>query len=371
MRKLQVAIVAPSLDILGGQAVQADRLLRAWRGDAGIEARLVPINPTAGALGRLGNVRYVRALVSELAYLPLLVRELAHADVVHVFSRAYFWFLLAPLPAIVMGRAFGCPVVLHYHNGEAPDHLKRSPVARAALARVNRIVVPSRYLADVLGECALTTSIVPNVIDLERFSFRVRDPLRPRLLSTRNLHRLYNVECTLRAFQIVQRHRPDASLTVLGSGSRERALRLMAEALRLTNVRFLGRVPHDAMPGYYADHDLYIQSPDVDNVPNSVVEAFASGLPVVSTDAGGIPRMLTNLEHGLLAPVNDHEGLARHVLRLLDEPETAQRIVRAARRASEAYTWPRVRPEWLHLYRSLVAASANRALCRPSPRLGK
>jgi len=371
MSKLRVAIVAPSLDILGGEAVQADRLLRAWRGDPEFDARLVPINPTAGRLlGRLGHVRYVRALASELAYLPLLVRELSHADVVHVFSRAYFWFLLAPLPAIAMGRAFGRPVVLHYHNGEAPDHLKRSPVARAALARVNRIVVPSRYLADVLGQRGLTSSIIPNVIDLERFSFRVRDPLRPRLLSTRNLHALYNVECTLRAFQLVQRCRPDASLTLLGSGSRERSLRLMAEALRLSNVRFLGRVPHDAMPGYYADHDLYIQSPDVDNMPNSVIEAFASGLPVVSTDAGGIPTMFTDGEQGLLAPVNDHEALAWRVLRLLDEPETARRIACAARRASEAYTWPRVRGEWLHMYRSLVATSANRALCRPSHEVG-
>ena len=371
MNKLRVAIVAPSLDILGGEAVQADRLLRAWRGDPDIDARLVPINPSAGRLlGRLGKARYVRTLVAELAYLPLLASALARADVVHVFSRAYCWFLLAPLPAIVMGRAFGRPVVLHYHNGEASDHLRRSAVARAALGRVNRVVVPSRYLADVLGQFALTTSMVSNVIDLERFSFRVRDPLRPRLLSTRNLHALYNVECTLRAFQVVQQHRSDASLTVLGGGPREQSLRSMAETLRLTNVRFLGRVPHDAMPGYYADHDLYIQSPNVDNVPNSVIEAFASGLPVVSTDAGGIPTVLTDGEHGLLAPVNDHCALARCILRLLDEPEMARRMARAARRASEAYTWPRVRGDWLHLYRSLAATSADRALCRPRHEVG-
>jgi glycosyltransferase involved in cell wall biosynthesis len=311
----------------------------------------------------------VRALISELTYLPLLVREVADADVVHVFSRAYFWFLLAPLPAIAIGHILARPVVLHYHNGEASDHLRRSRVARAALARVNRIVVPSRYLAAVLAQYSLPTSIVSNVIDLERFSFRVRDPLRPRLLSTRNLHALYNVECTLRAFQIVQRRRPEASLTVLGGGSRERSLRVMAQALGLTNIRFVGRVPHDLMPRYYADHDLYIQTPNIDNMPNSVIEAFASGLAVVSTDAGGIPTMMTHGEHGLLAPVNDHEALARHVLRLLDEPETARRIVLAARRASETYAWSRIRGEWLPLYRNLAATAASRALW-PSHEVG-
>src|SRR4051812_44674576 len=100
VRRLNIAIVAPSMGILGGQAVQAARLLRSWRDDPDINAWLVPINPAPpGPLGALTRVKYLRTLVTQLLYWPLLIKELRKADVVHVFSASYFSFLLAPLPA--------------------------------------------------------------------------------------------------------------------------------------------------------------------------------------------------------------------------------------------------------------------------------
>ena len=104
--RIKVAFVAPSLRILGGQAVQADRLLSAWRDDADIDAWLVPVNPLPpGPLRFAQHVKYLRTVVNELTYVPLLVREIARADVVHVFSASYSSFLLAPLPAMLIARA--------------------------------------------------------------------------------------------------------------------------------------------------------------------------------------------------------------------------------------------------------------------------
>ena len=74
----------------------------------------------------------VRTVVTECTYGPLLLKDLARADLVHVFSASYFSFLLAPLPAILVARALGKPVVLNYRSGEAPDHLRRSAIARAS-----------------------------------------------------------------------------------------------------------------------------------------------------------------------------------------------------------------------------------------------
>jgi L-malate glycosyltransferase len=376
MPKLRVAIVAPSLRILGGQAVQADRLLREWKDDPDVDARLVPHNPLPPRPLRFAiRVKYLRTLVTELTYVPLLVRETARADVVHVFSASYSSFLLAPLPAIVVALALGRPVVLHYHSGEAPDHLARSAVARAALARTSRNIVPSQFLADVFASFGLHAGIVPNLIDLARFQFRERKPLRPRLLSTRNLEPLYNVACTLRAFRIVQERRPDAILTVVGGGREDARLRGLARDLHLNNVTFAGRVSPGDIAEYYAAHDIYVQSPDIDNMPVSVLEAYASGLPVVSTDVGGIPAILTNGRHGLLAPGNDHEGLAAHILRLLDDPATATRLAGNAFDSCQSSTWGALRHLWLDVYRDVVrdqprAASAFRPTCPPFERLG-
>jgi glycosyltransferase involved in cell wall biosynthesis len=359
MRKLHIAVVAPSLRILGGQAIQADRLLCAWRGDPDVSAWLVPHNPLPprvlrGAL----RVKYLRTIVTELTYLPLLMRKLADADVVHVFSASYSSFLLAPLPAAIVAWALGRPVVLNYHSGEAPDHLAGSRVARVALARMNRIVVPSPFLAEVFAQFGLASTVVPNLVDSDRFTFIERTRLRPRLISTRNLSYPYNVACTLRAFRHVQDRRPDATLTLVGAGPDEPALRALAAQLGLTSVRFAGRMDPEAIAAAYAEHDIYIQSPDIDNMPLSVLEAFASGLPVVSTDAGGVPTMLTHGEHGLLAARNDHERLAAHVLQLLDDPGLARRLTRAAYSSCQSYTWPMVREQWLRVYRSVLAGHA-------------
>jgi len=363
MRKLRVAIVAPSLRILGGQAVQAHRLVEAWRNDPEVEAWLVPINPLPpGPFSRAVAVKYLRTLTTEATYLALLVRELRRADVVHVFSASYTSFLLAPLPAMLMARALGRPVILNYRSGQAPDHLRRSRIARAAIAKVDRTIVPSRFLVDVFSSFGLGAVPVPNVVDLESFSFRERVPLRPRLLSTRNFEPLYNVACTLRAFAVVQGRFPDAELTLVGGGSLDQKLRSLADRLGLRRVTFAGRVPPHEIPAYYAAHDLYIQSPDVDNMPTSILEAFASGMPVVSTDTGGVPAILIDGTHGLLAPRGDHRTLADRIVSLLDQPGLARSLARNALATCDAYTWPSVREQWLSNYREVLGAPTERSL---------
>lgn len=351
---LQVAVVAPSLRILGGQAVQADLLLRAWENDPDVAARLVPINPVPPrALAPLARIKFVRTILTQLLYWPMLFRELRRCDVVHAFSASYYSFLLAPLPALLVSRLLGRAVLIHYHSGEAPDHLRRSGIARAALRRADANVVPSSFLSEVFARFGLRAEIIPNVIDSSRFRFVPRRPLRPRLISTRNFEQLYNVACTLRAFALVQARHPNASLTVIGSGTEGPRLRALAGELGLRNVTFLGRVPPDAMPQAYAAADIYVQTPNIDNMPVSVMEAFASGLPVVSTNAGGVPAILEDGVQGLLAPVGDHEAVARQILRLLDDQALANRLTDAARASCEAYSWEAIRDQWLALYRRL------------------
>jgi len=368
MSKLRVAVVAPSLGILGGQAVQANRMLEAWRGDPDVEAWLVPVNPVPPGVFRFASrVKYLRTIVNELTYTPLLVRELALADVVHVFSASYLSFLLAPLPAMIIARALGRPVVLNYRSGEAPDHLKRSAIARRAIARADKNIVSSRFLLDVFGRFGIGAEIIPNLVDLERFRFRERDPLRPRLLSTRNFESLYNVACTIRAFRLVQDRWPSTTLTLAGGGAEERSLRDLAAAQNVRNVDFAGRVAPDEIAHLYAEHDIYVQSPNIDNMPTSVIEAYASGLPVVSTEAGGVPAILTNGVHGLLGPLDDHAALAANVLRLLDEPALGRQLSRAAFASCQACTWPAVRGQWLRAYRSVVEKSEQAGADRVAP----
>ena len=367
---IRIAIVAASLRILGGQAVQAQRLLDGWRGDPAVEAWLVPVNPVPPApLDRLLRIKYARTAITQLVYWPLLVRELRRADIVHVFSASYASFLVSPLPAIVVARLLGRPVIVHYHSGEAPDHLRRSAVARWTLRRVDRNVVPSPFLRGVFASFGIPAVVVANTIDPGRFAYRERDPLRPRLLSTRNFEPLYNVACTLRAFARVQARVPEASLTLVGHGSQDDALRQLARGLGLKHVTFTGPVPPADIPRRYAEADLYVQTPRIDNTPNSVIEAFASGLPVVATRVGGVPAILADGVHGLLAGDDNDEEVAACILRLLEHPVEGHRLAAAAHATCAQYEWPVVRESWLSVYKSIAsrAGGGRRASLSPDP----
>lgn len=352
---IRIAIVAASLRILGGQAVQAQRLLDGWLNDPAVHAGLVPINPVPPApFDRLLQIKYVRTLVTQVFYWPLLVRELRHADIVHVFSASYSSFLISPLPAIVVGRLLGKPVIVHYHSGEAPDHLRRSPIARWTLRRVELNVVPSPFLRDVFARFGIPATVIPNTIDTRQFAYRPRDPLRPRLLSTRNFEPLYNVACTLRAFARVQARYPDASLTLVGHGSQAPALQALARTLGLKHLTFTGAVAPGDIHRYYGEADIYVQTPSIDNMPNSVIEAFACGLPVVATRVGGVPAILTDGLHGLMADDDDDAEIASQIMTLLEKPDLARQLAAKAHATCATYEWSVVRNAWLNAYTSLL-----------------
>jgi L-malate glycosyltransferase len=347
--KPRIAIVAPTLAILGGQAVQAQAIARALAA-AGHEVDFVPVNPVfPGPLARLRRWPYVRTIVNQALYLPAL-RRLRRADVVHVFSAAYWSFVLAPLPALVAARLAGRPVVLNYHSGEADDHLARwGALVHPWLRLADAIVVPSTYLRDVFARHGHVARVVPNAVDVEGFRYRERSPLAPRLLSVRNFEPHYRVANTLEAFRLVAARVPDATLTLAGGGSEEPSLRRLAAPLG-ERVRFVGSVPPDRMADVYAACDVFLNSSVVDNQPISILEAFAAGLPVVSTPTGGIATMVRDGDTGLLVRADDPAAMAAAVTSLLGDAERACAMARRARAAVERFTWARVGDAWAEVY---------------------
>jgi glycosyltransferase involved in cell wall biosynthesis len=341
-RRPEVAIVAPSSASPGGQGVQAHDLSRRFR-EEGWNVRFVAIDAPLPRWIR--RIPYVRTVLNLMLYLPRLAR-LRGADVAHVYSASYWSFLLAPVPALVACRLFGVRSVLVYHSGEAPDHLENWPGVHRWLRRASHIVVPSAWLQQVFAGHGHRARVIRNVVDPSRFRFRLRRPLRPRLLSTRNLEPYYRVDVTLRAFARVQHEHPDATLTVVGCGSEEAHLRGLVRELGLRGVTFTGARPSRDMPAIYDSADVFVNASIVDNQPVSVLEAFACGLPVVSTGPGELQTMVRHGETGVRVPECSPEAMAAAVVVLLRRPEFAERLARRAREEVERYTWPRVRAQW-------------------------
>ncbi len=359
--RIRVCLVGPSLDILGGQAVQLQRLYDKLRELPELEVSFLPVNPRLrGPFRALQRVKYVRTIVTSIAYGWSLLRSLGRYDVAHCFSASYWAFLLAPLPAMVVARLYGKAVVLNYRSGQADDHLTRWPSAVRRMRLAHAIVVPSGYLVDVFARFGLTAHSIFNFVDVDAIRYRRRQRIAPVFLSNRNFESHYNVACVLRAFARVQHALPEARLIVAGDGAEHASLHALAQQLALRNVEWRGPVPPAAMAGLYDAADVYLNAPSIDNMPNSIIEAYAAGLPIVTTDAGGIPYIVTHEHTALVVKSNDDAALAAGALRVLREPGLAARLADAGRREClTKYVWPAVRDEWTRLYTRLAEQNAS------------
>jgi L-malate glycosyltransferase len=334
---VRVLLAAPSLRILGGQSRQAVLLQDCLKAERGLQITFVPHDPRLpGPLGWLQRIKYIRTILTWMGYWGLLLARVPRHDVVHVFTASYFSYLLSAVPPLVVGRLYRKTVILNYRSGEAEDHLERwTRTALPTMRRAHVIAVSSAYLVEVFRRFGLQPRVIPDIVELGRFHFRERRPLRPVFLTSRLLEPLYNVECVLRAFSIIQKRLPASRLTVAGDGSRRRQLEALARDLGLRHVDFTGPVPFERMPALYDAADIYLQAPDLDNTPASLLECFASGLPVVTSDAGGIPFLIRHEQEGLLVPRGDDRALANGALRLLDDPGFARRLASQARLVCE------------------------------------
>lgn len=348
---MHIAVVGPLPPPAGGMANQTRQLVELLRGE-GAEVEVVQVNapyrPTWA-----GRLKGVRAIFRLVPYLLQLWRAAGRADLLHVMANSgWSWHLFAA-PAIWIGSLRGKPVVVNYRGGEAEPSLMQSagPV-RASMKRAALLVLPSGFLQDVFGRFGMKGRIVSNIIDLTRF--RPADDGRApaaHIVVARNLEAIYGIETALRAFAKIQAVRPDARLSVAGSGPQFAELQALAVRLGVADqVHFTGRLDREEMASLYRDADLTLNPSRVDNMPNSVLEALASGVPVVTTDVGGIPYIVQHEVTALLVPRDDPDAMAAAALRVLDDPALASRLRVAGQEDVQRYSWAAVKGELLAAY---------------------
>lgn len=357
-----LCIVGPLPPPAGGMANQCEQLVRLLRKE-GVAVELVrnnaPYKPEWA-----GRVPVLRAVFRLVPYLAALWSASGRVEVMHVLANSgWAWHLFAA-PAVWIGRIRGVKVVVNYRGGNAASFFASAPRHVVATLRMaSERVTPSGFLQRVFRHHGLDAVIVPNIIDLSRFC-----PAPPRefgdaphLIVTRNLEPIYDIPTAIRAFARVRRAMPGAQLTVAGTGPELARLQALVSELGISAaVRFAGRIDNADIPRLYASADCMLNPSTVDNMPISILEAFASGVPVISTDAGGIPDMVEDGLSAQLVPVGDEARMAREALRVLGDRNLAGSMRTAGIEAATRYAWPAVRDQWLNLYRRLAATRGTR-----------
>ncbi len=348
----RVCIVGPFPPPSGGMANQCQQLIQLLTAE-GMDVKFVRTNsPYQPAW--VEKVPVVRSFFRLLPYLASLWRITAKVDVVHLLANSGWAWHLFSTPVILIGRLRGTPVIVNYRGGNADTFFAAAPkYVLSMLAGVSTRVTPSVFLQRVFAKHGLGAVVIPNIIDLSRFSLRAPRAFgnAPHIIVTRNLEPIYDIPTAIRAFTLVKKTLTGATMTVAGSGPELANLRALVLSLGVADsVKFSGRIDNASIPDLYASADCMINSSTVDNMPISILEAFASGVPVISTDAGGIPDLVEKNVTGLLTPIGNAEEIAREVLRVLQDASLTVNVTQAAFAEVQKYAWPEVRTRWIAAY---------------------
>jgi glycosyltransferase involved in cell wall biosynthesis len=305
--------------------------------------------------------RYHRLL--DTAWFLLTNRRRIKIQCLSVYSGPSF--VLADLITL-LGKRLGQKIVLHLHGGGLPGLFARQPTwARRVLERGDAIVAPSMFLSRAAQELGLECRVIPNMICLEDYPYRRRGHIEPRLFWMRSFHPIWNPEMAVRVVARLREQGISATLVMGGSdkGSLE-SVKSLTSALHLNEyVRFAGFLDRIGKAREGDAADIFLNTNKVDNMPVAVVEACAMGLPVVSTNVGGIPDLLTDGETGLLVPSEDVAAMAHAVIRLISGPGLSLKLCLEGRKLAQRSAWPAIKEQWQSLFLQLEGAPLPEREC--------
>lgn len=269
-------------------------------------------------------------------------------------------FILADVASLT-ARILGLPIILMLHGGNLPAFVRRHPMwAERVLSRGDGFVAPSLYLAQAFNPLC-KFRVIPNLIQLDSYPYRPRRHLQPRLLWMRTFEKVYHPQMAVKVLSLLKGNFPSAHLTMAGQDQGELGpTRELAKACGLENdVRFVGFLDLAGKQREFDEHDIFLNTNRMDNMPVSLLEVAGSGLPIVSTRVGGIPYMLSDEETALLVENQDIEGMATSVQRLLTDPSMAMKLSLNGRKMAESCTWPNIRVQWESLFDEIIQEKAG------------
>jgi glycosyltransferase involved in cell wall biosynthesis len=318
----------------------------------------------AGRLRSCGwEVRVTSRQPGRLARLAAIVLETwrgsARCDVacVDVFSgSAFVW---AEAACAILRRA-GKPYVLTLHGGNLPDFAKRHPSRVGKLLRsATAVTCPSPYLATEMRHLRPDLTLIPNGVDLSCYHFRERRPPLRHLVWLRAFHEIYNPVMAVEVLAELRREQ-EMTLTMIGPDKRDGNLQKTKEMARRLGVEaavnFRGAIPKENVPAVLAEADIFLNTTNFDNMPVSVIEAMACGLPVVSTNVGGIPFLLEHGKTALLVQPGHVQEMAAAVRSLVTQPDFAAQLTANGRKLVESFDWTVVLPQWVGLLNSVLSS---------------
>lgn len=268
---------------------------------------------------------------------------------VDTYSTQNFYF------AVAVGnlcRLLRLPYVPILRGGDLPKRLEKSRSQAWKLfngAKIN--VAPSMYLFNAFTAAGYTNlAYIPNTIEIDKYPFLLRKNIQPKLLWVRSFAEIYNPLLALKVLKQLREEGISCSMCMVGPEKDGSLAKCKAYAQQNElPVTFTGKLEKEEWIQLAARYDIFINTTNFDNTPVSVIEAMALGMPVISTNVGGVPFLLDHDMNGILVPPDDTESFARAIKGLLESPSQVELLTQSAREKAEGFDWQKVKHTWISL----------------------
>lgn len=288
-----------------------------------------------------------------LRIFDMLLNVLKHRNsdfvLIDSYSTLSFYYLLIVSQLCRLLKIKYIPIL---HGGNLPERIQKSMVLSNLIFKNAFInVAPSNYLFVKFKDSGYSNiTYIPNFIHLEDYPFKLRDEFYPKLLWVRAFAEIYNPKMAVFVFKKLKEKYPNAQLTMIGPDKDGSLLEVktLAEQLNL-KVVFTGKLSKKEWTQLAIQHDIFINTTQIDNMPVSLLEAMALGLPIVSTNVGGIPYLIENNKTGILVETNRIDEMVSAIEKIISNPKSTQLIVNEAKFYVQNMDSKNVLANWLNL----------------------
>ncbi|MEP5935527.1 MAG: glycosyltransferase family 4 protein [Winogradskyella arenosi] len=246
-------------------------------------------------------------------------------------------------------RLLQIPYIPILHGGNLPQRLKQNPKLSKMLFQPAKLLVsPSLYLKEAFTKQGFTKiHYIPNSLQVQNYPFQSRPIEGIKLLWVRSFSEIYNPCLAIDILKKLQDRGYTTSLCMAGpdtDGSLEK-VKAYAKTLNVT-VHTPGKLTKTQWTTMAKEYNVFINTTNFDNMPVSVIEAMALGLPIVSTNVGGMPYLIEAGVDGILVPPNNSKAFVEAIVKLKTQPEERKSMVKKAREKVELFDWDYVKQQW-------------------------
>ena len=269
---------------------------------------------------------------------------------IDTFSTSSFYFSLI---VSQLSRFFKVKYIPILHGGNLPHRLVHSRrMSKAIFGNSFANVAPSNYLKCAFEAKGFRVKFIPNVLNISDYIFKKRNEFKPNLLWVRAFNKVYNPVMAIEVLKILKDQYPEAKLCMIGpfkDGSHQQTLDIINSYKLNESIEMTGVLPKEEWCKKSEEFDIFINTTNFDNTPVSVMEAMALGLPIVSTNVGGLPFLIDDKKDGILVAKNDAKQMSKEIVKLLKKPLFANKLSVNARKKAESFDWQQVKIKWFEL----------------------